>query len=93
MTRMIKLFSFTIVLTFLLCSPSLASTLFETVAAPSAGMTLVALEGNYNGNAQEALNRINEIRYEACQEGIEDPRHPGTPLTLADYIPIQGSSS
>ena len=93
MTRMIKLFSFTIVLTFLLCSPSLASTLFETVAAPSAGMTLVALEGNYNGNAQAALNRINEIRYEACQEGIEDPRHPGTPLTLADYIPIQWSSS
>ncbi len=24
--------------------------------------------------AKEALKRINEIRYEACEEGVQDPR-------------------
>ena len=66
---------------------------FQTVDNPSAGCVLVALDGEYAADAQAALNRINEIRYEACREGVENPSNPGTPLTEADYVPIKWSSS
>lgn len=43
---------------------------------------------------QNALNRINEIRKEACDEGIKDPRRgkEGRYLTASDYVPIRWSS-
>ena len=66
---------------------------FQTVDNPSAGCVLVALDGEYAADAQAALNRINEIRYEACREGVENPSNPGTPLTEADYVPIKWSAS
>ena len=66
---------------------------FQTVENPSAGCALVALDGVYIADAQAALNRINEIRLEACKEGIDNPSNTGTPLTEADYVPIKWSSS
>ncbi len=66
---------------------------FRTVENASPGCTLVASDGIYVADAQTALNRINEIRLEACREGVENPGKRGTPLTEADYVPIQWSSS
>ena len=50
------------------------------------------VHGSYYVNIQEALDRINEIRYEACSEGIENPSKPGKALTLSDYHPLVWSA-
>ena len=63
----------------------------------SEGCTLVGVEGKYITDAQNALKRINEIRYEACEEGVWKMDRYGEPtterLTLADYKPIKWSSA
>ncbi|HBI63680.1 MAG TPA: hypothetical protein DDX51_00970, partial [Clostridiales bacterium] len=52
----------------------------------------IGIEGTYYTETKETiLNRINEIRYEACEEGVQNPR-TGEPLTKADYVPIRWSS-
>lgn len=60
-----------------------------------AGCTLVGVEGSYVTQAKEALKRINEIRYEACKEGIQKMDEYGDPttekLTIKDYKPIKWS--
>lgn len=56
------------------------------------GCTLVGVEGSYVVEAQKALKRINEIRKEACQKGILDPRNENRKLTTSDYKPIKWSS-
>ena len=62
----------------------------------SEGCTLVGVEGKYITDAQNALKRINEIRYEACEEGVWKMDEYGKPtterLTLDDYKPIKWSS-
>ena len=83
-------------LLMMLCLPAVktaAATVFRTVDTPSEGCSLVMVEGNYNADTQAALNRINEIRLEACREGVWDPRDSSRQLTEADYVPIQWSSS
>ena len=50
------------------------------------------VHGGYYVDIQDALDRINEIRYEACSEGVENPAKPGYPLTLGDYHPLVWSS-
>ena len=40
----------------------------------------------------EILNRINEIRKEACETGVRDPRNESRNLTMSDYVPIKWSS-
>ncbi len=50
------------------------------------------VHGSYYVNIQEALDRINEIRYEACSEGVENPSKPGKALTLSDYHPLVWSA-
>ena len=63
----------------------------------SEGCTLVGVEGKYITDAQNALKRINEIRYEACKEGVWKMDSHGNPttekLTLSDYKPIKWSSA
>ena len=63
----------------------------------SEGCTLVGVEGKYITDAQNALERINEIRYEACKEGVWKMDRDGNPttekLTLSDYNPIKWSSA
>lgn len=63
----------------------------------SEGCTLVGVEGEYITDAQNALKRINEIRYEACEEGVWKMDIYGNPttekLTLSDYKPIKWSSA
>lgn len=66
----------------------------KTVA--SKGCTLVGVEGRYVTQAKNALKRINQIRYEACKEGVWKPDEYGENstkrLTLNDYKPIKWSS-
>ena len=60
-------------------------------AAPAAGNIFIGIEGSYAGDAQAALDRINEIRREACAEGIINP-HTNQPLTMDDYVPVKWSA-
>lgn len=62
------------------------------VASPSEGCVFLELKGRYVSDVAGALARINEIRLEACQEGVDNPDNPGTPLTMDDYLPIKWSS-
>lgn len=62
------------------------------VETASDGCILVGIEGTYAVQAQEALDRINGIRMEACKEGVWNPSDPDRKLTTADYVPVQWSS-
>lgn len=59
-------------------------------SAPT-GCTLVGIEGDFVAQPEEALKRINEIRYEACAEGVWDPNNSARRLTVNDYVPIKWS--
>ena len=51
----------------------------------------IRVEAQQEETDREALlDRINAIRREACEEGIDSPVN-GTPLTMADYVPMQWS--
>ena len=62
------------------------------VTTPSEGCVFLGLKGRYVSDVAGALARINEIRLEACREGVDNPDNPGTPLTMDDYLPIKWSS-
>lgn len=62
-----------------------------TYASPKPGCTILGIEGKYITQIQQALDRINEIRREACNEGVKNP-DTGKPLTSGDYVPLQWSS-
>lgn len=68
-----------------------ATVLPTDVAEASSGCTLLGIRGKYIVQIPQALKRINEIRKEACEEGVENPS-TGKPLTLSDYKPIKWSS-
>lgn len=62
------------------------------VASPSSGCTMLLVSGSYYSQAQEALDRINEIRKEACEAGnVPDPRNKSRMLSASDYVPIKWS--
>ena len=71
-----------------------AATISEAdVSTPSSGCVFLGVEGIYYTDAQAALDRINEIRYEACTEGdVPDPRDSSRMLTESDYVPIKWST-
>ena len=53
---------------------------------------LVGMSGAYyTETTEKILARINEIRLEACKEGVKSPA-TGKPLTEADYVPIEWSA-
>lgn len=62
------------------------------VSKPSDGCVFVGIEGKYTAQIQDALDRVNEIRKEACREGVPNPKNPQKKLTESDYVPIQWSS-
>lgn len=68
-------------------------TVLETnVEAASEGCTMLGVYGSYYSQAQDALDRINEIRKEACDAGnVPYPGNPSRMLEASDYIPIQWS--
>lgn len=67
----------------------------DTVTEPDsleAACVWLGLKGSYLANSDAALKRVNEIREEACREGVQDSRDPKRKLTMADYVPIKWSS-
>lgn len=60
------------------------------VDTASSGCVLAGVAGKYITDSSAALARINEIRLEACKEGVRNP-DTGQPLTEADYVPIKWS--
>ena len=53
----------------------------------------VGIEGDYNAQADVALKHMNEIRLEACQQGVPMPGNPSEKLTMEDYKPLQWSNA
>lgn len=70
---------------------SAAEILPSDSSIPSSGCTFLGIEGRYIAHIQESIDLINEIRLEACQQGVENPS-THDPLTISDYYPIQWSS-
>ena len=66
-----------------------AATLPSDVSKPSSGCVFIAMDGEYVSGAKAAVKRINEIRYEACKQGV---KMNGRKLTLKDYVPIKWSA-
>lgn len=62
------------------------------VTTVKTGRMFLGIKGSYITDMQNALNRINAIRKEACEEGIKDPRNESRNLTSSDYVPIKWSS-
>ena len=60
------------------------------VTEASEGCILAAVPGKYVSDPDSAIKRINEIRLEACKEGVINP-DTGKKLTMADYVPIKWS--
>lgn len=50
-----------------------------------------AISGSYIDDITNAINRVNAIRKEACDEGVWDPRNSSRKLTPSDYVPIKWS--
>lgn len=55
------------------------------------GCIMLGIEGSYFVSIDKAVERLNEIRYEACKEGVLNPG-TGRALTLKDYVEIKWSS-
>ena len=69
-----------------------AKTRKAPVSKPSAGYSFVVFKGTFKTDErQKALDRINEIRLEACKEGVINPS-TGAKLTENDYVPIKWAS-
>ena len=67
-----------------------AEVIATDVETASEGCVLAGVYGKYVTGADEAIARINEIRKEACEEGVLNP-DTGKPLTAEDYVPIKWS--
>ena len=70
---------------------SASTTIPTDVETASSNCTLLGVKGEYITQIPQALKRINEIRKEACQDGVLNPR-TGSPLKPSDYVPIKWSS-
>ena len=54
-------------------------------------LAVIRIEGQFEQPDRQALlDRLNEIRREACEEGVNNPVN-GEPLTEADYVPVEWS--
>ena len=60
------------------------------VSGASDGCIMMGLPGEYIADQQAVLDRINEIRREACEEGVINPE-TNRPLTMNDYVPLKWS--
>lgn len=66
-----------------------AATIPVQSGTPSEGCVFITVKGEYKTEAAAAIKRINQIRYEACREGVV---LNGQKLTLSDYVPIKWSA-
>lgn len=76
-----------------LCGNAFAAKETDTqTPEPSDGCVFIGVEGGYATDVGAVLYRLNEIRREACEEGVPDPRNPEKPLSVSDYVPIRWSA-
>ncbi len=71
-----------------------AMTTVETdVPTASEECTILGVYGSYHSQAQDGLDRINEIRKEACEAGnVPDPNQSSRMLAPEDYSPLKWSA-
>lgn len=86
----------TIILTILVCfntaTISAGTLYYPEVKTPSSGNIFVVFDGQYtSADKNSVINRINQIRKEACNQGIINP-DTGKKLTSKDYKPVTWSS-
>ena len=63
------------------------------VTTASAGNCLMGLDGTFSSAGKTAvLKKVNDIRKEACDKGVPDPRDPSRKLTSADYVAMKWST-
>ena len=63
------------------------------VNTPAVGNIFIRVDGKYiYEQADKIINRINNIRLEACKEGVVNPNN-GKKLTLKDYKPVKWLNS
>ena len=92
MRKKVRILLAIVCMLFVFAVPAGAEQLFTTdVATASEGCSLLGLEGEFIIDTDAALKRINEIRYEACKEGVINPS-TGSKLTMSDYVPIKWSA-
>lgn len=73
-------------------SPKSSTDLPEIDMTPASGNVVMGFSGAYyTETADKILKRLNEIRLEACKEGVLNPLTK-QPLTEADYVPLTWSS-
>ena len=64
----------------------------EAAADTEEPLLMIRVEGRFEEPDREALiDRLNEIRREACEEGVSNPE-TGDPLTEDDYVPMEWSA-
>ncbi len=62
------------------------------VTTPGNGCVLTYVKCNFISSPKaDILTKINAIRYEACSQGMIDPRNTSRRLTLSDYVPLKWS--
>ena len=72
-------------------APGIRTMAAEAGAEQTGEFAMIRVEAQQEETDREALlDRINAIRREACEEGIDNPIN-GTPLTPADYVPMEWS--
>ena len=92
MKKLWKVLLLTVVIVLNICGLTSAAVVKSTdVTTPASGCQMLGLPGKYVAECQKALNRMNEIRLEACKEGVKNPA-TGRALTINDYSPLKWSS-
>ncbi len=70
--------------------PASEQTKIDTTPKP--GNVLMGVSGAYyTESAEKILTRLNDIRWEACTQGVKNPK-TGEPLTEKYYVPLKWSS-
>ncbi|MBQ5397974.1 MAG: CAP domain-containing protein [Ruminococcus sp.] len=94
MKRILSIICILSILTAAFTFSALAETniLQTDVSQAGEGCVMVGIKGSYIADAAAAVKRINELRKEACDEGVKDPRDKSRKLTPDDYKPISWSS-
>ena len=64
--------------------------LLPEISMPAESNTFVGVRGAYL-EAVHVLDRMNEIRRQACEDGVPNPANPSVNLTMNDYIPLKWS--
>ena len=92
--RMEKFIAFFLALAVLVMLPGFHADAAETVrnGTQTAEQVEILVEGSLEQlDRQAVLDRLNEIREEACREGVSNPSN-GEPMGPEDYVPLQWSS-